>query len=514
MTSRWGRFEIELCASTEHDDPVSGVRVQAEFVHESGERRTAQGFWDGGRDWLVRFSPDLAGKWTWQSHCAEDEGLDGGSGEFDCVAGAGGNPLHAHGAIRVAESGSYFEHADGTPFFWLGDTAWNGPLKSTAEEWETYLEDRAAKGFNVVQFVATQWLAAAGDAAGRRAYNGTAPLHIDPVFFRRLDRRVDAINQHGMIAAPVLAWAAGWNKGALDLNPGASLPDAQIVALARYIVARYGAHHAVWILAGDADYLGAKAERWRKIGRAVFEDGSRLATMHPGGRVWVAEEFSGEPWFRFNGYQSGHWREDSERWITHGPPAKGWQAVRRLPHVNLEFCYEAHEDFIHHRRFDMHDIRRRAWWSVLAAPPAGLSYGCHGIWSWEAEPAHPMNHPNTGVAPVWRDALDLPGSKCMQHLREILARVEWWRLAPCEELVSADAARGHIAAAKSANGDVAVVYLAEGGAVRLHQAEGLAARCFDPATGRECAVLMDGDRFDSGGPGDRVLVLTKETTHG
>jgi hypothetical protein len=496
----------------DHHDPICGVELRVDLVHESGACRTADAFWDGGCDWRVRFSPDLTGRWRWQSRCAGDEGLDGAAGEFDCEEVAGGNPLYERGAIRVADSGRCFEHADGTPFFWLGDTAWNGPLKSTEDEWETYLANRAGKRFNVIQFVATQWLAAAGDAAGRRAYNGADPLRIDPVFFQRLDRRVDAINRHGMLAAPVLAWAASWNRGALDLNPGTGLADAQIVALARYIVARYGAHHVAWILAGDADYRDDAAERWRQIGRAVFGDGSRLVTMHPGGRIWVANEFAGEPWYGFNGYQSGHWREESESWITSGAPSTAWRGVRALPHVNLEFCYEAHEDFIHHRRFDDSHIRRSAWWSVLATPPAGLTYGCHGIWSWEAEAAHPMNHPNTGIAPAWRDALDLPGSSSMRCLREILERVPWWRLAPCAGFARSAGAFGHIAASRSADGGAAVVYLPEGGAVEV-EAAGLEARCFDPSTALECAIRADGDRFDSGGPGDRVLLFLKETGH-
>jgi hypothetical protein len=36
------------------------------------------------------------------------------------------NPFYTHGPIRVAASHRHFEHADGTPFFWLGDTWWMG----------------------------------------------------------------------------------------------------------------------------------------------------------------------------------------------------------------------------------------------------------------------------------------------------------------------------------------------------------------------------------------------------
>jgi hypothetical protein len=36
------------------------------------------------------------------------------------------NPFYTHGPIHVAASHRHFEHADGTPSFWLGDTWWMG----------------------------------------------------------------------------------------------------------------------------------------------------------------------------------------------------------------------------------------------------------------------------------------------------------------------------------------------------------------------------------------------------
>jgi Protein of unknown function (DUF4038) len=144
-------------------------------------------------------------------------------------------------------------------------------------------------------------------------------------------RRVDAMNDLGVVAAPVLIWAIA--GATAMLNPGNMLPDDQIITLARYMVARYGAHHVVWLLAGDADYRGEKAERWKKIGRAVFgSQPNRLATMHPGGRMWVADEFRDEPWFSFNGYQSGHNDSaESMRWHAEGPPARAGKKNRTIP---------------------------------------------------------------------------------------------------------------------------------------------------------------------------------------
>ena len=130
--------------------------------------------------------------------------------------------------LRFQLDRRHFEYSNGTPFFWLADTAWNGPLKAGETDWDVYLADRVVKGFSVIQVVATQWLGAAGDCEGRPAYTNPENIRIEPAFFRRLDRRMDRINHFNLVAAPVLAWAATWNRDGLDLNPGSSLSEDQL----------------------------------------------------------------------------------------------------------------------------------------------------------------------------------------------------------------------------------------------------------------------------------------------
>ncbi|HUU13887.1 MAG TPA: DUF4038 domain-containing protein, partial [Terriglobia bacterium] len=385
----------------------------------------------------------------------------------------------------------YLVHADGTPFLWLSDTAWNGALKSDAESWERYLEDRGGKGFTAIQFVATQWRSAGGNADLRVAFFGMEKIWIDPVFFQWMDERIDALNEHGLVAAPVLIWAIE-HKLTLALNPGTALPDDQIIVLARYMVARYGAHHVIWILAGDSDYRGEKAERWKKIGRAVFGDApERLATMHPGGQQWVADEFRHEPWFSFNGYQSGHGDSDEAmRWLTDGPPSRDWKTEPHLPFINLEPNYEGHKGYTHRKPFDAHAVRRAVYWSLLVSPPAGVSYGAHGIWSWELRPQEPMSHLGSGVAPPWYEAMKYPGSTSLKHMKALFDSLEWWRLRPAQDIVvaqpdAADPSR-FVAAARAEDGKWALLYMPVGGkiAVRSESLVGpLVARWFNPREG-------------------------------
>src|SRR5215218_3409603 len=56
--------------------------------------------------------------------------------------------------LKVSDNHRFLVTAEGKPFFWLGDTAWELFHRLNREDAEKYLRDRAAKGFTVIQAVA------------------------------------------------------------------------------------------------------------------------------------------------------------------------------------------------------------------------------------------------------------------------------------------------------------------------------------------------------------------------
>jgi hypothetical protein len=481
---RWGRWSHAFAA---RDAAAPETALELELTAPSGGRRQAPGFWDGEATWRVRFMPDEEGEWRYRTRSLPAvAGLDGQTGAFTCGPAGNDNAFSRHGVIRVADTGRYLRHADGTPFFWLGDTAWNGALLAAAADWDHFLDDRAAKRFTAIQFVTTQWRTAYADADGQVAYTGRERIAINPRFFQRMDARIDAINAHGLLAVPVLLWAIARGGGA-EHNPGHALPEDQAIRLARYMVARYGAHHVVWILAGDDNYDGENGERWKRIGRAVFDGEHAPAMLHPQGMHWPFESFQDEPWMSVIGYQSGHGDDDNNlRWIHSGPPAQEWRREPARPILNLEPPYEAHLAYQSREPHSAYNVRRSCYWSLLSAPTAGVTYGGHGIWSWETQPNLPLNHERTGIARPWHEAMALPGSTHMQHLAEFFASVPWWELRPDDALLVAqpggdDAAR-HVSAARTEDGKVGVLYLPVGGEISVSMAGGRG-EWFDPRTG-------------------------------
>ncbi len=485
----WTRFEGTFTSARDYGNPVQDVKVSVQFISPQGKTRTLLAFWDTSRTWRVRFSPDEVGKWTYKTLCSDksNTGLHERTGSFECEKYQGENLLFQHGELRLSANRRYIEHADGTPFFWLADTVWCGPMLSAFDDWKVFLKDRVQKEFTAIQFVMTQWRMAMTDAEGNPTFTGNDKIAINPAYFQRLDKYVDAINEAGLVAVPVLLWAI---RG--DENPGYSLPDEQKIVLAEYMIARYGVAQVIWFLGGDGQYGGANAEPWRRVGRAVFHaDQHRLATMHPGGRSWVGEEFRNETWFSFVGYQSGHGDDEKTfRWLNQGPPCKEWSNKPNLPVINIEPNYEAHNGYTNRTVHTDHSVRRAAYWSLLVSPPAGVTYGGQGIWGWHTKVQAPADHISTGLGSPWFVAKDLPGAFSMKYLHDLFKSIEWWRLVPSPEVLveqpGKEDASKFIAAAKSPEGDLLVVYLPEGGSVTLKTdslKKGMTARWYHPRTG-------------------------------
>lgn len=514
--ARYTVAEVALASARDYTNPFQEVAARIRVTAPSGAEQVVDAFWDGGRTWRARFSPDEPGEWHWRSEGAGgDDGLNGRQGAVRCVPYTGDNPLYRHGPPRVGDDRFRFVHADGRPFFWLGDTAWNGPLRARQRDWARYLQARRQQGFTVIQFVSTPWRGCGPEQAGGPAYTGTEQIAIVPAFFQRLDSRVTAINAHGLVAAPVLLWAIGLS------DPGQALTEPDATRLARYLVARWGAHQVAWLLAGDGRYQGERAARWRRIGRAVFADRhDRPVTMHPGGQQWVGEEFRAEPWYDFIGYQSGHGSSpDHLNWLVTGPPATDWDTPPHLPIVNLEPNYEAHPSYHIDRHFTDHEVRRAAYWSLLVAPPAGVTFGHNAIWVWSEDEEVPEGHPRLGAVGAWHGGLETPGVWSMAILRRFFEQLPapWWRLRPAPDLLAAqpgdrDPAR-FIAAARTPGGELAVVYLPVGGDVELRVPQRptqAAVRWFDPRSGvwaGTAAVTPGVHRLVAPGAGDWLLCL-------
>jgi Protein of unknown function (DUF4038)/Domain of unknown function (DUF5060)/Putative collagen-binding domain of a collagenase len=516
------RFETSFESAVAYGNPLQEASLTATFTSPSGAKLKVPGFWDGGKTWRVRFAPGQLGRWTFETTCSDgaNKSLHQQRGEFTATAARSSTALAQHGAIAMSDDDRSFAHRDGTPFFWVGDTAWNGPLLSSKADWDLYLKERARQKFNVVQWVATQFRAAPdGDANKQLAYSGTDKISINTAFFQRLDEKVDAMNKAGMVSAAVLLWAinAGGNP---KVNPGVSLPEDQAILLARYMVARWSGNAMAWMLGGDADYRGEKAAKWKRVGRAVFGDIAHgPVTMHPGGMQWVWKEFVDEKWYNFVGYQSGHGDDDRTlKWITEGPLTDDWMKLPHRPFVNLEPPYENHVAYQSRKPVSPEVARRAIYWSLLCAPTAGVTYGGHGIWGWDDGTKEPTDHPGTGIPLPWQKALTMPAAEQMAHLAEFFNSVNWTKLRPAPTVIvnnpGAQKMAKFIAGARTDDKELMVIYVPEDRTVEVKldsMPPSPNVTWFNPRTGEKspavAVVTANTCQFPTPAEGDWILFM-------
>lgn len=369
--------------------------------------------------------------WTYTTECSDEsnQGLHQIKGSFTCVPHDSEHAIYNKGSIEHVKGNYHLTYADGTPFFWTACTAWNGAIKSTDEEWAAYLENRVKNHYNVIQLVTTQWRGGDANTDGQVAFEGSGRIRINPAFFQHLDKKIDQVNAYGLVAAPVLLWALPFGAGRY-LSPGYYLPDDEAILLARYMVARYGGNQVVWFLGGDGRYVDEYEQRWKNIGRGVFDaEHPGLVAQHPHGRSWIGNDYIEEDWLDIIGYQSSHSSEaPTVDWINKGPVAQQWHNIPPRPIINLEPIYEQIRE-----NTTAQDVRNASYWSVFATPVAGISYGANGIWPWLREGETILNHSDAPWTSTWKESINLPAGQQIGYLSAFIQKFEWWKLKPAHQ---------------------------------------------------------------------------------
>jgi hypothetical protein len=384
-------------------------------------------------------------------------------------------------------------------------TAWNGALKSTQEEWDLYLKQRVENNYNVIQLVTTQWRGCDKSSEGLTAFEGSGKIRINPRFFKLIDERIDRVNEFGLVAAPVILWALQ-NGNGRELSPGYYLPDDQAILLAKYIVARYGGNQVIWLLGGDGIYTGTYEQRWKTIGRAVFDGQQQgVVAQHPCGRSWIGEINKDEQWLDIIGYQSSHSNaEPTVNWITKGPMSAMWSQLPARPLINLEPNYEQNGF-----RITDKDVRNAGYWSLFATPIAGLTYGANGIWPWLREGEKVLNHSDAPGTSSWDVSIKFPGSVQMGYLTQFIKRFEWWNLFPAPELLTEQPGdkvfNQFVSVVKSTDNKTILAYLPVSLTLKIRKPLNVpySIKWFDPVKN----IYSDGKAGDDG----RVLTITSSS---
>jgi hypothetical protein len=513
VVPKYARFEQSFKSAVAYKNPPADASVTAVFTSPQGGTTKVYGFWDGGRTWRVRFSPDAPGRWSFKTACSDatNSGLHKVTGEFLCSMAVGKSRYDLHGPVRIAADRRHLEHADKTPFFWLADTAWDGARLSKVADWNYYAQARAAQRFTVAQ-----WVAAPGTNAKKQAaYTGNGAIILNPAYFKQLDAKIETLERAGILSAIV----PFREIAAPGTNAAESLPEDQVILLLRNMVARWNADNVVWVLSCEADDLGGNVSRWKRIGRAVFGDVPHAPViLDPGETYWALDQFRAEPWVDMFGYESSREAtDDALQWALTGPVATDWKKEPTRPFINLALPYENEPGGQSQQRADPQAVRRAAYWSLLNTPAAGVSYGGHAVLDWTSEARFwPIWRRSL---PDWRKAMFMPAAKQMGTIAQLFTSIEFWELRPAPEMIArqpgVESPARHIAAARTLSDDTALVYVPEDRRVDLSIAAlppAPTAIWLNPRTGESTAAANGVDtagvrEFSTPGEGDWLLFL-------
>lgn len=383
-------------------------------------------------------------------------------------------PWISHGKLGVSPNQRHLEHADGTPFFWLGDTAWQLFKELTRAEIDQYLQNRQGLKFNVVMSVL---LAEYHDVPGRKSPAGLGPnaygheplIDQDPArprvvaggsstkpndYWDHVDYAVAQARDKGLYIGLLPCW--GWNY----VNGGGSRGNLQIFNEAKakiygeFLGKRFRKYpNIIWIIGGDDEPV--RYGDCRSIYRAMVEGIAKgvtgkdiawiqespvwdrlLMTFHPRGGLSSSTFFHNDPWLDFNFLQTGHNDFNNLNSCIYITRDRQLQPIK--PVLEGEPRYEDCTPFKHQRmkkrpHFRDFDVRQAAYWSVFAGSH-GFTYGHHSIWQFHAPKTEGIYFPEM----TWQEALNRPGARHMTFLRDLMESRPLGNLSPDQSPIVSD----------------------------------------------------------------------------
>lgn len=380
-------------------------------------------------------------------------------------------PWQVHGPLRVSKDGHYFEFADGTPWFWLADTAWSLHENMSRADVKIYLNSAASADFNVVQLMSVNdWaLIHSKNYYGDAPYENHSAAKLNLPYWRYLGWVIDQAAQRGLYV--LLVYGAPGRSA--DHRAVAKSP-AEAYAYGRALGTLYKSKpNIIW--AGGMDVNPDDPRRvgpmgmagWKAMAEGIADgvngvdrfDGkadwsTTLMTYHPG---WGSSSkwFQKARWLDFNGAQVGVEGD----WIIK-TVASDYAKKPAKPIIVIEPSYE--DSILSNRSVPVSaaQVRQQAYQSVFAGA-CGYTYGNSHIYKFDS--------PIKGGG-KWRQALSAPGRMQMQFLRRLMEpklfqnRVPWpdlivWSThhpAPPQQL------NRWIAATGAADGSWAMIYSPRG----------------------------------------------------
>jgi hypothetical protein len=447
-TEVWSPAEIILHSTVDYANPYTDTEIDAVFTHTDGTQITLPGFWMGDVVWAVRFSPTKEGEWSYRITC-KDTGNTGlnTAGKVIATAAEKDTELAKHGFVTTVKDQRYYQYADGTPFFWLGDTNWQAPtqLSTTVcnypgcdcgSQFKHIVNNRLEKGFTVFQ---TYFVPEGG--------NGEPGLwlgmgHKKPdvrLFNEKIDGMFEYLGEQGL----VIALGLGCHSSTMSAM---KLED--FLRFTRYIVARYSCYSVVWITGQEITMKDPSATPGYTAFDCYMEAAALVEKLdgykHPNSAHMWPMYATDESAVRLD---KSDWHDS---WTVQGGHGNAWSG--NVGHIQSKDFYKSyytangsgfHKPFIESESnyedincgpFTGYDANRIGAWRAMLCGSAGFTYGVTGIWasSFSTSGFTGWYGATTSYSyDPWYVGLDKPGSFEVSYMKDFFLDIgPWYELIP------------------------------------------------------------------------------------
>lgn len=457
-------------------------------------------------------------------------------------------PWEVHGKLTISENRHYIQHEDGTPFLWLGGTAWGITEWLSREDVDVYLDDRQEKGFNIIQ-LCLLWGKRHDDpvrfpvnpenAYGKRALSYTDsipdPARPDTVaggsstapndYWDHVDYVVEAAAERDMYVGLLPVWGRRYVNATHAGHSQSLFNEENAFTYGQFLGQRYrNVPNIVWILGGDVKALAGGD--FRNVYRAMAEgiirgitneniqwDQPHLAwdaafmTYHPDGAPHInsSDWFHKDAWLDFNMIETHIHRDALYETVLHD--------YHLMNPVKPTVMGEGHyEGYTHDNLAGPIHIRRQAYQTFFAGG-AGHTYGAFR----DSLDNGPLFSPFKG----WQNLLDLEGAQSFAHLKKFLTAHQWWQWQPDTTLIIGGKGEDELAkvAVKSTENEEILVYYPENTSCEINlntvfNTEKVSIEWFNPKDGNEIQAegISSDDALNPQPPAnweDAVLIIRK-----
>jgi chitodextrinase len=372
--------------------------------------------------------------------------------------------------IKISASGTYLVDQNNQPFFIVGDAPQLLFVQISNADVETYLSDRASRGFNslwVYPVDNADQANAPQDFYGEKPFDGADFTNEDPVYWTHIDYLIQQMASYGMTAwmEPGFVGLTAAN-GYLTSYENSS--DAVVTAYGAWLGSRYkNFPNIVWTLGGDADPANtAVYQKLSDLANGIRStDSVHLITFE-------ASRFTNGQAVPSGGYSSLDAWPSSPSWLnlnwvyqTGATVVSGAQSNYSrspwLPPLMGEDWYELTETAF--------GVRQEGYEEILGGTYLGRLFGNDVIWDFNS-PVYAQSGD-----PTWQSQLGSPGSIAQAYMGALFRSREHWKLVPDinNTVLTAGFQSGSTLAlaARTSDGQTVVAYIPAGQTITISLAK-------------------------------------------